>query len=62
MQIDKKKGPRGGARAGAGRHPVGRSYLVIRIKDEVLQALAPDAARVIRELVEEKYAHLISRS
>ena len=59
MQIDKKKGPRGGARAGAGRHPVGRSYLVIRIKDEVLQALAPDAARVIRELVETQYAHLI---
>jgi hypothetical protein len=49
----------GGARSGAGRHKVGRRYIVIRIKEEILDALAPNAAQAIRELVETHYAHLI---
>ena len=59
MKPAKTKNTHGGARPGAGRQTVGRRYIVIRIKNDILDALQPDAARLIRELVEEKYAHLI---
>jgi hypothetical protein len=50
---------RGGARPGSGRHKVGRRQLTVRIKAEILDALAPDAARLIRNLVEQKFKYLL---
>jgi hypothetical protein len=49
----------GGKRAGSGRRKLGRRGLTVRIKAEILQALQPNPAQVIRDLVETKYKDLI---
>ena len=50
----------GGARMGAGRKKTGRRGITIRINEDILKELAPNAAGVIRELVEMHYAHLVA--
>jgi hypothetical protein len=54
MNTIPKPTRRGGARIGAGRRKVGRRSIVVRIKAEILEKLSPNAARLIRELVEDK--------
>ena len=54
MNTTPKPTRRGGARIGAGRRNVGRRSIVVRIKAEILEKLSPNAARLIRELVEDK--------
>jgi hypothetical protein len=54
MNTKPKPTRRGGARIGAGRRKVGRRSIVVRIKAEILEKLSPNAARLIRELVEDK--------
>jgi hypothetical protein len=46
---------RGGARRGAGRKPSGRRQICLWIRADVLDALGPDRAKKIRELVEDKF-------
>jgi hypothetical protein len=56
MNDPKKKGPgRGGRRAGAGRKPSGRRQICLWIRADVLDALGPDRAKKIRDLVEGKF-------
>jgi hypothetical protein len=49
---------RGGRRPGSGRKKVGRSQLVIRLKNQIIEALQPGAAAKVRELVENNFKTL----
>jgi hypothetical protein len=56
MDEPKKKGPgRGGARKGAGRKPSGRRQIVLRVKGDIIDALQPGAARVLRDFIEKRF-------
>ena len=50
----------GGPGMGAGRKKTGRCSITIRISEDIPKELAPNAAGVIRELVEMHYAHLVA--
>jgi hypothetical protein len=64
MQKRKKKsGPgRGGARAGAGRKPSGRSQIKVRIKTEIIKQLQPGAARKLAAIIERKFENKFDTS
>jgi len=51
----------GGKRPGSGRRKLGRRGLTVRIKTQILDALSPNPARKIRDLVESRYRSLIEK-
>jgi hypothetical protein len=56
--MQKKNKQHGGRRPGSGRRKLGRRGLTVRIKTRVLEALSPNPARKIRDLIESRYAAL----
>ena len=58
MKINAPKPTHGGARPGAGRKPLGRRQLTVRIKAEILDRLGDGAAAKVRELVESNFKTL----